>query len=73
MYIPNTCEKPRKSRSVTEWCRCRKCGVMITNVECLTCDEVEALGYIQLPDMRYDDTNEVTERVNATVLQLYLI
>ena len=46
---------------------------MITNVECLTCDEVEALGYIQLPDMRYDDTNEVTERVNATVLQLYLI
>ena len=23
--------------------------------------------------MRYDDTNEATERVNATVLQLYLI
>ena len=22
--IPNTCEKSRKSQSVTEWCRCRK-------------------------------------------------
>ena len=28
---------------------------MHTNIEYLSCGEVEALGYFQLPDMRYDD------------------
>ena len=46
---------------------------MYTNVEYLSCREVEALGYFQLSNMRYDDKNMVTERVNTTVLQLYLI
>ena len=46
---------------------------MHTNVENLSCSEVEALGYFQLLDMTYDDRNMVTERVSATVLQLYLI
>ena len=39
----------------------------------LSCGEVEALGYFQLLDMRYDDKNIVTEKVSTTVLQLYLI
>ena len=47
-----------------------KCGVMDTNVECLICDEVEALGYFQIMDMRYDDRNAVTERISTAVLQL---
>ena len=34
-------------------------------VECLSCGEVEALGYFQLSDMRYNDKNVVTERVSA--------
>ena len=46
---------------------------MHTNVEYLSCGEVEALGCFQLSDMRYDDRNMVTERVSTTVLQLYLI
>ena len=46
---------------------------MHTNVEHLSCGEVEALGYFQLSDMRYDDRNVVTERVSTTVRQLYLI
>ena len=70
--IPNTCEKSRKNQSITEWCRCEKCGVMDTNVECSSCGEVEALRYFQLLDMRYDHRNAVTERVSATVLQLCL-
>ena len=53
--IPNTREKSRKSQSVTERCRCGKWGVMHTNVEYLSCGEVEALGYFQLLHMRYDD------------------
>ena len=68
---PNTREISRKSQSVTECCRCEKCGVMDTGVEGLSCGEVEALGYFQLSDMRYDDRNAVTKRVSATVLQLY--
>ena len=36
----------------------------------VTCSKVEALGYFQLLDMRYDDGNVVTERVSTTVLQL---
>ena len=67
--IHSTCEKSRKSQSVTEWCRCVKCGEMDTNVECLSCGKVEALGYFKLSHMRYDDRNAVTERViSATVL-----
>ena len=27
-HIPYTCEKSRKSRSITEWCICEKCVVM---------------------------------------------
>ena len=46
---------------------------MYTNVEYLSCREVETLRYFQLSNMRYDDKNMVTERVNTTVLQLYLI
>ena len=53
--ILNTLEKSRKSQSVTEY------GAMDTNVECLSCGEVEALGYFQLLDMGYDDRNAVTE------------
>ena len=34
--IPNTREKSRKSQRVTEKCRCAKCGVKDTNVECLS-------------------------------------
>ena len=43
---------------------------MDTNVECLICGEVEALGYFQIMDMRYDDRNAVAERVSTAVLQL---
>ena len=43
----NTREKSRKSHSVTEWCRCEKCGVMDTNVKCLSFGEVKALEYFQ--------------------------
>ena len=71
--IPNTSEKSRKSQSVTESCRCGKLDVMHTNVEYLSCDKVEVLGYFQLCDLRYDDRNMVTKRVSTTVLQLYLI
>ena len=46
---------------------------MHTNLEYLSCGEVEASGYFQLSDMRYDDRNMVIERVSTTVLQLYLI
>ena len=66
--ILNTRAKSRKSQSFTEWCRCGKCGAMDTNVECLSCGEVEALGYFELSDMRYDDRNAVTERVSKTLL-----
>ena len=71
--IPDTREKSRKSQSVTEWCRFGKGDVMQKNVQYLSCDKVEALGYFQLPDMRYHDRNMVTERVSTIALQLYLI
>ena len=58
-------KKSRKSQSVTEWCRCRKCGVIDTNVGCLSCGKVEALGYFQLSDIRYDDMNAAIERVSC--------
>ena len=71
--ILNTREKSRKSQGVTGWRRCEKWGVMHTNVENLSCGEVEAFGYFQLLDMKYDERNVVTEWVSTTVLQLYLI
>ena len=71
--IPNTREKSRKILSVKGWCRCGRWHVMHTNVEYLTYGEVEALGYFQLSDMRYDDRSVVTGRVSTTFLQLYLI
>ena len=46
---------------------------MHTSVECLSCDEIEALGHFQLSDMRYENRNVVTERVIATVLKFQLI
>ena len=46
---------------------------MHTNVEYLSCGEVEASGYFQLSGMKYNDSNVVTKRVSTTVLQLYLI
>ena len=45
---------------------------MRTNTEYLSCDEVEALGYFQLSDMKCDDENVAIERVSTTVLQLNL-
>ena len=65
-------EKSRKSQSVGERCRCGKWRVMHTNIEYLSCSEVEALGYFQLSDM-IGWYNVVTERFRTTVLQLYLI
>ena len=46
---------------------------MHTNFEYLSWGEVEALGYFQLSDMRYDNRNVVTKRVMTTAVQLYLI
>ena len=43
-------------------------SVIHKNVEYLSCGEVEALGDVQLSDMRYNDRNVVTERVSTTVL-----
>ena len=36
---------------------------MYTNLEYLSCDEVEVLGYFQLMDMRYDDRNMVMKEL----------
>ena len=71
--IPITREKSRKRQSVAERCRCGKWSAIHTDVEYLSCGEVEALEYFQLLDARYDDRNVVTERVSTTVLQFYLI
>ena len=46
---------------------------MHTNVEYLSCGQVEVSGHFKLSDMGYDYRNVVTDRVNTTVLQLYLI
>ena len=48
-------------------------GIMDTNVACLSCAEVQASGYFQLSDMRYNYEKAVTERVIAAIPQLYLI
>ena len=71
--IRNTCEKLRKSQSVSEWSRCGKWGAMHTNLEYLSWREVEVLGYFQLLDMKYDDGNAVSKIVSTRFLQLYLI
>ena len=71
--ILDTREKSRKSQSVTEWCRCGKCGVMDKNIKCLSCVEIETLRYLQLSVTRYDHRNAVTKRVSTAVLQLDLI
>ena len=41
---------------------------MSTNAEYLSCNKVEALGYFQLLDIRYNNRNVVTERVSTKVL-----
>ena len=41
----NKHEKSRKNQTFSEWCKCGKCGVMDTNVECLNCHKVEDLKY----------------------------
>ena len=41
----NKHEKSRKNQTISEWCKCGKCGVMDTNVECLNCHKVEDLKY----------------------------
>ena len=46
---------------------------MYNKVEYLSCGEVEALRFFQIPDMRYNDRNVLTEKARKTVLQLYLI
>ena len=46
---------------------------MHTNIEYLSCRDVEVLDNLQLSDMRYDNRNMVTESVSRTVLQLNLI
>ena len=69
MDIPNRPEKLRKIQRVTGWCKCRKWEGMHINVECLNYDEIEALGYFQLWDMRYNDINMATKWVNRTVLK----
>ena len=66
-------ENQIKNQDVATWCRCWKYAVMNTNVEYLSCGEVQALGYSRLSDMRHNDRNAVTERVSATLQQLYLI
>ena len=71
--ILNTREKSSKSQSVTEWCKCCKWDLIHTNVEYLSCGEVEALGYFQLSDIRYNNRNVVTKWVRTTVLQFYLM
>ena len=72
--IPKRREKSKKIQNVTEWCICWKWDdVMHTNVEYLSCDEIEALGYVQLSDIRYDNRNVVTEKNSpATLLNLHL-
>ena len=47
---------------------CGRWDAIHTNVEYLSCGEVETLWYFQLSDMRYDDRNMITEWVSTTVL-----
>ena len=66
------CEKSIKGQSVMEWCKCKKCGGMDTNAECLSCGKIEAFGYFPLSGMGYDDRNMASKRNRTTNLQLYL-
>ena len=68
--IPNT---PVKFKALLNGVDVGNENIMHPNVEYLRCGEVEALGYFQLSEMRYDDRNVVIKRVSTTVLQLYLI
>ena len=43
--IPKMHEKSRKSKCVTEWCRCGKWGVTQKSVEYMSCSEVAASEY----------------------------
>ena len=45
---------------------------MYTNVEGLSCREIEAMEYFYLLDMSYDNRNAVTKNVSPTV-QLFSI
>ena len=63
MDIPNKHEKSTKNQSITEWYIYGKCRAMGKNVESLYCHQVEAVEYIELLSMRYNDTNLVTQRV----------
>ena len=55
--IPNTPEKSRKSQSITEWC----IYMWEMRHKYMNCSEVEALGYFQSSDIRYNDRNMVTK------------
>ena len=46
---------------------------MHTNVDYLSCGKREALGRFQLPDMRYGDTNMITEIVSKRVSPAILL
>ena len=63
MDIPNKHEKSTKNQSITEWYIYGKCRAMGKNVACLYCHQVEAVEYIELLSMRYNDTNLVAQRV----------
>ena len=43
-----------KSKSVTKWCRCGKCRVMVTNAKRLHYLEVEALEYFIILGITYE-------------------
>ena len=68
--IPNT---PVKFKALLNGVDVGNENIMHPNVEYLRCGEVEALGYFQLSDKRYNDINMVTEGVSTTVLHLLLI
>ena len=50
-------------KRITKCRRCSKCEVLDTNVECLSCREVEAVEYFKLSGMTYGDTNTVSQSV----------
>lgn len=48
---PDAPESPAASRTqidVSEWCLCEKCERMPSAVECLCCNEVDTIKYLQL-------------------------
>lgn len=66
-------ETSRESQKDNEWHGCGKSEVIETNIKCTTQVEVEILEYFKLLDMRNNDRNAVTKKVNTEVSQLYLI